>query len=456
MPPIAAQLPSFRDSAAFWFRPLLGLLVISISTGCQKKLQQPPDHSDTPVPPTPETPVVPAPPPPLPTIPYKRLDTTRLFSGIQVKTHFQADIGTTATTERQDPSSYELDLQLRVRVPKPHQSLSELVKLNPDLPLILPSLQSMVSNGKVSPLYEELYQRKVANLQTNLNRLDSLLSRHNFFDTETILEMEHSETHRKVILVQADMDVDTDGSDGDRVATMDGVSSTFQPFTSYKWPKVTKKPNPFLATWEKRLKDNEKELSAPNLAASRQKELKDQQNELKLELAELKTKSFLVGSADPFVVLPLPMVSRKGGAPIAQIGDFCVIIHDKRLFPAVVGDAGPSYKSGEASLRVCREIAAKASSGMRPESDLKVTYLVFPGTATNPRVAPNLEQWWTRCDSLLQELGGYNGELFFFEDLTKPKYPPAPAVGDPNFIGPAPEFLGPPWPAEARGKHETR
>jgi hypothetical protein len=393
----------------------------------------------------------PAPPvasPQLPTIPYKRMETSRLFSGIQVKTTFLADIGTTATEDRHDPASYELDLQLRVRVPKPHQSLSELLKLNPDLPLVIPALQSLVATAKISPVYEELYQRKVANLQTNLNRLDALLSRHNFFDTETILELQHPDTGRRAILVQADMDVDTDGSDGDRVSTMDGVSSTFQPFTSYRWPKRSKRPNPFLATWEKRLKDTEKELSGSNVSALKQKELHDQATSLKLEIADLKTKSFLVGSSDPFVVLPLPMVSRKVGVPVAQIGDFCVVVHGKRLFPAIVGDAGPSYKSGEASLRLCREITSRASGGSRPENDLKVTYLVFPGTAASPREAPNLEQWWSRCDALLQEVGGYSGELFFFEDLTKPKLVPVPQAGDPTFIGPVPDFIGPPAPAK--------
>lgn len=421
---------------------LFGGLLLSVAPlACRRPV--PPEPEKEPALP-PELP--PAPPVQLPTIPYKRMETTRLFSGIQVKTSFQADFGTTATQDRQDPASYELDLQLRVRVPKPHQSLSELLKLNPDLPLLIPSLQSLIATAKISPLYEELYQRKVANIQTNLNRLDSLLSRHNFFDTETILELEHPETGRRALLIQSDMDVDTDGSDGDRVSTMDGVSSTFQPFTSYKWPKHSKKPNPFLATWEKRLKDSEKELTTPNLSALRQKELREQQANLKLEIIELKTKSFLVGSTDPFVVLPLPMVSRKVGTPAAQIGDFCVVIHGQRLFPAIVGDAGPSYKSGEASLRLCKEITARASGGARPENDLKVTYLVFPGTANIPRDVPNLEQWWSRCDALLQEMGGYTGELFFFEDTTKPKLPPVPQPGDPLFIGPLPDFIGPPAP----------
>lgn len=424
---------SFRT---FHFGAAIVLTAVSLQTACKRpsppEVLRPEVEEVQP----PEPPL----PPKLPTIPYKRMDTARLFSGIQIKANLQADFGTTATAERQDPSSYELDLTVRVRVPRPHQSLPELQKLNPEIPNILPSLESLLSTAKPSVIFEELYQRKIANVQSNLARLDSLLSRHNFFDTETILELEHPDTHRRALLVQADMDVDTDGSDGDRLNATTGESSTFQPFTSYRWPKLSKRPNPFLPEWEKRLRECDKELASDKITPAKRKELSERQSTLKAELVDLKTKSFLVGSLDPYVVLPIPMVSRKGSEPPAKVGDFCVVIHGSRLFPAIVGDAGPTYKSGEASLRLCRELSQKASGGARPESDLKVTYLVFPGTAESPRQVPNYEQWWTRCDSLLQELGGYAGELFFFEDSTKPRPKPTPSPtpfpGDPNFIGP--------------------
>ena len=406
--------------------------------GCKQK----------PIPPTepPPPPPVQKPPapPPLPVIPYKKLDTAKLFSGINLKTSFEAEVGTIATVERQDPSSYELDLRLRVRVPKPHSDLDALLSLNPDLAKMLPKLGTLMASAAVSPLFEEFYQRKVANIQSNLSKLESLLSRHNFFDIETILELQDPDTGRKAILVQSDMDVDTDGSDGDRLSITDGVSSTFQPFTSYRWPKKTRNSNPFLSVWEKKLKDCEKEMSVPKLTPNRLKELKDQQSELKNEINDLKRSSFLIGSMDPFVVLPLPMVSRKDGPSAAKIGDYCVVIHQSRMFPAIVGDAGPSYKSGEASLRICREISEKAGSNNRAESDLRVTYIVFPGTADSPREAPNLMRWWIRCNELLKEIGGYLGDLFFFPLPDQLK--PAPLPGDPNFIGPLLELYGPPLP----------
>ncbi len=402
--------------------------------------QKPPKQEQEP------EPDVPAPPPNAPriTIPAKKLDTARLFNGVHLKTTFTAEFGSTASAERKDPSSYELDLQLRVRVPKAHQSLQELLQLNADLSRVLPDLEKLLATAKISPLFEEFYQRKVASVQNNLSHLDALLSRHNFFDIETILEIESPLTGRRALLIQSDMDVDSDGSDGDRVATIEGVSSTFQPFTSFRWAKLTQKPNPFLAVWEKRLKDAEKESGAPNLTPAKQKDLLELRNTLKNEILQLKKNSFLVGSVDPFVVVPLPMVSRKDGPAPARIGDYCVVIYGNRLYPAVVGDAGPTTKSGEASLRICREINAKSNIASRAESDLKVTYLVFPGTAEPTRSQPALEKWWIQCDVFLGELGGYKGELVFWEDLTKPRGAVPP--WDPAFIGPSPEFYGPPLP----------
>ena len=49
---------------------------------------------------------------------------------ILVKTSFEAEVGTSATVERQDPASYELDVRLRVKVPQPHNDLDGLLKLN--------------------------------------------------------------------------------------------------------------------------------------------------------------------------------------------------------------------------------------------------------------------------------------------------------------------------------------
>jgi hypothetical protein len=86
---------------------------------------------------------------------------------------------------------------------------------------------------------------------------------------------------------------------------------------------------------------------------------------------------------------------------------------------------------GEASLRICKEVLPTASGSQRAENDLKVTYLVFPGTRERPFGPPELEKWRTRCETLLTELGGFGGELFKWEDLSKPP-PPPPATPAPE------------------------
>lgn len=70
--------------------------------------------------------------------------------------------------------------------------------------------------------------------------LQELLSKHNFYDLETILHLRDPATNRRVFLMQSEMDVVSDGSDGDRLATMPAEiveSTNYQPFTSYGWKK---------------------------------------------------------------------------------------------------------------------------------------------------------------------------------------------------------------------------
>jgi hypothetical protein len=386
--------------------------------------------------PTPTPVPVPTPPPP-PYVPNKRMDVGRIFNGMQYKVTLETERGGTATLERGEPGSYSAELSVRVRVPKPHRDLEELKRLNVNLPELLPSLPSMLETARVSPFFEEIYRRKIENLRSNLNRLDALISRHNFFDTETVLELQHPLTKRRALLVQADMDVDEDGSDSDRVPEVDGSSVTFQPFTNYYWPKRTDIPNSF-AQWRiDKVRQCERELMSGGLSPTRIQELKETVVRLKSEISDLKKYSYLVGSKDPFIVLPLSMFGKAEGGFTPSVGDYCVVAYGKTLYPAIVGDKGPTYKTGEGSLRLCKELNNRANSGNRPVSDLKVTYLVFPGTDEKPWGVPNLDRWRERCAKLLEELGGYQGELFKWEDLTKPKLPP--------------DFIGPPMPPPVVG-----
>jgi hypothetical protein len=83
-----------------------------------------------------------------------------------------------------------------------------------------------------------------------------------------------------------------------------------------------------------------------------------------------------------------------------------VVIYDKKMYPVIVGDGGPTFKAGEASLRMAKEINPRATPYNRPVSDLKVTYLVFPNSRDEVRSAPDYEKWRKRCEELLGEIGG--------------------------------------------------
>jgi hypothetical protein len=392
-----------------------------------------PEVPPTPPVPPPQPPPVPEPirepePPPIPApfVPAKILQTGALFNGVKYDVTFETVEGKTATVEREDPESYVVDLKVRVRVPKAHQSLPELSRISPELSTVLPELESLLKTARVSTEFDELYRNKVNSVRNAVNRLDAVLSRHNFFDCETILELQHPKSKRKCLLIQSDMDVDTDGSDGDRVPSIElGGSRTFQPFTSYRWAKKTKQPNPFAVVWEKRIQEAEAKMVTSKDPAATRAEIA----RLRDEFRSMQTASWLVGVADPFIVLPIPMLgkSARGYGPL--IGDYCVIIVGNRLFPAIVGDAGPTTKLGEASLRICREISGEASGSQRALSDLKATYLVFPGSGEKPWGPPDYAKWQARCEKLLAEMGGYEGTLFQWTPWLPPGTVPAPTPG---------------------------
>ncbi len=344
------------------------------------------------------------------------------LNGLELHTELQTEPGETATVENAADSSYQLHVAVRVKVPKANASVRELSAINPHLPELLPGLEALTKTAHVSAFFEELYQRKLRTLRAELLQLDRPLSRHDFFDCETILELEHPQTKRRALLIQSDMDVDTDGSDSDRVSGVDSSDVDFQPTTSYRWPKTTATPNPFLATREAQLQQLQKSFrgTAPSETRSRMETLRH-------EIDDLKKHSFLVAATDPYIVLPGLMVG-KGDSPFTpRIGDYCAVVYQNVIYPAILGDAGPNYKLGEASWRIGKKLNVAASATNSAVSALKVTYLVFPNTAEKTPAAPDLEKWRTHCELLLNELGGYTGELHAWENLIKPKPTPSPS-----------------------------
>ena len=253
-----------------------------------------------------------------------------------------------------------------------------------------------MAQPRVSPFFGDLYDNKKSRVKLYANRFDRILTKHNYFDCQTMLELVHPQSKRKVFLFQADMDVVSDGSDGDRLPTMpDKIvnSSYYQPFTSYGFKKSGTVENPMIAGWRKMLDEAKKKGDSSEV-----KRLTD-------GIEDLKRRSFLIAEYDPFIVIPVYILEDRESAWGPNVGDYVAVIHGKEIYPAIVGDGGPSFKIGEGSLRMAKELNPGSSSYSRPVSDLNVTYIVFPRTSGEWR-APDYSSWRTECSKLLDEIGG--------------------------------------------------
>jgi hypothetical protein len=357
------------------------------------------------------------------------MDVRKLRSGIPFKTEVKIENGGIASKERLDEASYTAFYQLSLRLPVPAKTMAELDASNPELSKILPGLPALIEKAEVSPWFHKLYENKATRVRRDANTLNELLTKHNVYDCETILHF-RTPTGKPVFFLQAEMDVVSDGSDGDRLPVMPDeiVNSThYQPFTSYGWPKKSPTPNPMIAGWEKRVSGGEKELADPATKAERKTWLRDRIAYLKRGIADLKSRSFLIAEYDPFIVIPVNLLTSND--PFApKVGDYAVVVHGGKLYPAIVGDGGPTFKVGEASLRMARELNPKASPYSRPVSDLKVSYLVFPGSRDAVKGPPDYEKWRSRCHELLGEIGGTGPgyQLHQWQDLLPKPEPPAP------------------------------
>ncbi len=351
------------------------------------------------------------------------METAKLFNGFDVHAKVSSSQGDLAVLERPVPEAYALNLEVSVRVPAAAHSLEQLQTSDPRLSELLPGLPAALPQAKVSSFFHALYELKVNQLDHNLSRLEQLLSRHNFFDCNTILEVTSQPAARKVLVIQSDMDVNADGSDSDRNMVVDGSSLNFQPFTSYRWPKRTSISSQFIPERENKLKQFQTELADRTITPERHRVLQEQISALNREIADLKKYSFLISKTDPFIVLPGFMLRQPPIAFTPKLGDYAVVLYRGILYPALLGDVGPSYKMGEASLRIASELDPKASAYNRPETNLNITYLIFPGSADSPPGPPDLKRMHERCAQLLQEIGGTTGRLWDWADITVPPSP---------------------------------
>lgn len=374
--------------------------------------------------------VIPAPPMEAPGL---ITDVRKLRSDIPFHVEVAFDKGALASLERKDEKSLTANYRLAVRIPKAAQTMAELEKNTAGLAKILPGLEPFLADSQISPWYARLYQNKTERMKRDAVQLNEILTKHNFYDCETILHME-AKDGKRVFLMQAEMDVVSDGSDGDRLAVMPDeiVNSThYQPFTSYGWPKRTKTPNPMVAGWEKRIEGGEKELKDPATTAERKEWLRTRIAYLKRGVEDLKARSFLIAEYDPFIVIPVNLLTASD-AYAPKVGDYAVVVHGGKVYPSIVGDGGPTFKVGEASLRMAREINANASPYRRPVSDLTVTYVVFPGSREEKKGPPDYAQWRQKCHELLGSLGGL-GEGYALHEWSN-TLPAATAVEVPGTL----------------------
>src|SRR5262249_25258217 len=96
------------------------------------------------------------------------------------------------------------------------------------------------------------------------------------------------------------------------------------------------------------------------------------------------------------------------------------------IYPAIVGDIGPNDKVGEASFRIAKEINPQSTPYNRPVSELKATYLIFPGSADTPFGPPDLDKLQARCQKLVDEIGGATAPLHPWQNIIPPPPTPTP------------------------------
>ena len=368
-----------------------------------------------------------------PVLPQSR-DAKRLYNGIQLRTALETEPGGLASFERETPADYALDLRLQVKVPVAARTVADLAKTSPALPNVLPKLPALLEKAAVSKFYHGVYQLKTEMLQRTLNRLDGIMPPDTFYDTETVLELQDPDSRRKALLIQTRMEVDADGSDADRLNVFnDADDAHFQPLTSYRWPRRNPAAGPsvYLAPLQARLAKLQADARRENAAAV---------EDLKLTINQLQKMSSLIARTDPFVVLPGLMANAKGHPFQPRVGDYAVVIAGDTVFPAIFGDVGPAHKFGEASLRIAQAVDPASNANRSPVNDLKITYLVFPGTADAPPGPPDLGKLRVRCQALLAEVGGLGpgATLREWENLVPPAPTPTPASSPSPTVTPTP------------------
>ena len=426
----------------FYYAAISLLACISLFCGCQKKKR------------VVET-----------TLPRGNYDLVKMANGAIVNAYVIPSEGTnTALLTATTANAYDLQLTLNVAIPAAAMTVKDLCAATPELTAAFPKLEEMLpenlssqstaaansfvvpvlapsstsctlgystpltpvsssaaatlnagakidpknfsqEKNKASTFYTTLFENKIKALQHQLSHLGQLFPRESLYDCQTILTLTNKQNGHHALLVQAIMNVNADGSDGDRNIPLEKLSSTYQPQTNYRWPKISSHLNPNLPALEEQLRKLQEAATNTPRTLEQKNKIQDQIKSTEQMISELQRWSFLIGSADPFIVLPKFMLDPKN-TESAAIGDYAVVLYQGILYPAIVGDIGPSSKIGEASLRLCRAIDPASGAERRPVSSPHVSYFIFSKSAELPMTAPNYAHWSERCHQLWNDLGG--------------------------------------------------
>lgn len=348
-------------------------------------------------------------------------DIRRLGNDVPLKTEVIYHVGEIAIKERQMHDSYVATYQLQMRVPRPAVSMREIETGTPGLSKILPGFTKLFPQGSVSPWHETLYRNKISELHKKAGQLNTLLSKQNAYDCNTILQLK-SEKGRKVFYMQADMDAIQKGSDGDRLPVMpvsQVESVAYDPFTAYQWRKTGSKANPMISGWERRIAIGTKELDTPGMTPERKAWVGDRLAMLKAGVNSMKKRAYLISDYDPYITLPIGILKNPKDPFAPKIGDYAIVIYGTKIYPCIVGDKSPDYLAGEASARIATAINPNWRPGSNVIASPVVSYIVFPGSGeTNPE-PPDYAKWRDKCGKLLAEIGG-TGEGYVIHNWTDP------------------------------------
>ncbi len=323
----------------------------------------------------------------------------------------------TLVLKRSTPPAYlEITQTVSIVRPKAMTKSEDLEKLNPGLMALLPSLKGLMETGTISTRFKTLYDDKIESVAGG-----NFMPAYHFFDCATAMNLKDAKTGRRALIFQADMDTDTDGTDPVRLSKLKDyddarLSRSFQPILSYSWnnSKAAEGPsNPFLKYYDDsvaRLRLLQKqvngyaEMDHGPLWQGMKKQVDEQvrswDRKADYYRNDLRYRRSLIASTDPFIVVPQTWVDEQ-----MSVGDYVAVIYAGKIYPCIIGDTGPTTKTGEASQKLAQTLNPKASGRVSAVSTPGVTYIVFPGTR-GTRGAPDLARYESEVSRLLGELGG--------------------------------------------------